>query len=315
MVKQMKKIFFVGLLACTFALASYPMALQAQPGNYGGYGYGPGRGGGYGYGPGRGGGYGYGPGGGGGWGMGPGMMWGGGWIDIPSKLPSPKSAEWVQRLRDILVIEKESLAQYESDADKYDAYMPYGMVIPQEENHIDWLEQLFGAYGLPPDGKLPQIIQTKSLTQAFELAVKLEAELLPKYEWLVKNAEDQDTAGVLDTILLQSRWHWAMFQHALAWAPGYGQGKYGRGQGRGGYGWGMGPGMFGPWGGYGYMRHVIWIASLIILAAIIIIIIFAVRSRRAGGGRRETPLERLQKRYARGEITKEKFDAKKKKLE
>ena len=43
----------------------------------------------YGMGPGMMGGY-------GGYGMGPGMM--GGWVDVPTKLPAPKNAEWVQKL-------------------------------------------------------------------------------------------------------------------------------------------------------------------------------------------------------------------------
>jgi hypothetical protein len=239
---MMKKIIpLIGLIfAC--ALILYPFAAQAQPYNYNGYGYGMGPGVMGGYGPG--GGY-----GGHGWGMGPGMM--GGWVNIPPKLPEPKNAEWVQKLRDILVTEKESLAQYESDQEKFNAYMPYMMVIPQEQNHIYWIDQLFAAYGLPAGNKSFQVVPTKSLTQAYEIAVKLEAELLPRYEWLVKNAEDRDSAASLNTILLQSRWHLVMFEHALRIGPGPGYGP-GYGPGRGGYGGGMGPGMmWGYRGGYG----------------------------------------------------------------
>jgi hypothetical protein len=233
----MKKIIpWIGLMSA-FALFMYPIQAHSQP--YGG-GMGPGTM----WGPGYGQGWGY---GGHGWGMGPGMM--GGWVNIPPRLPAPKNAEWTQKLRDILVTERESLAQYETDAGKYNAYMPYRMVIPQEQNHIYWIGQLFAAYGLPPGDKPFEVVRTKSLTQAYEFAVKLEAELLPGYEWLIKNAEDRDSAAALNTILLQSRWHLVMFEHALRIGTGYG----GYGPGGGGYGWGMGPGMmWGYGGGYGY---------------------------------------------------------------
>lgn len=196
------------------------------------------------------GGYGY-----GGYGMGPGMMnrWDG--VDIPSKLPAPKNAEWFQKLREILILEKESLAQYQADQEKFNAFMPYMMVIPQEENHVEWIGQLFAAYTLPADGKVSPVVNNKTLTDAYELSVRMENDLLPRYEWLVKKAEDRDTAQVLNTILLQSRWHLVMFDHALRMGHGYG---YSRGWGMmGGYGsgYGMGPGMMGGYGpGYGMGR-------------------------------------------------------------
>ena len=82
----------------------------------------------------------------------------------------------------------------------------------------------------------------------------METDLLPRYEWLVKKAEDRDTAQVLNAILLQSRWHLVMFEHALRMGHGYG---YSRGLGHDGRndGYGMGPGMMGGYGsGYGMGR-------------------------------------------------------------
>ena len=194
-----------------------------------------------------------------GYGMGPGMMggygmMGGDWFEVPVKLPAPKNSEWVQKLREILTLEKESLAQYQTDQEKFNAYMPYMMVIPQEENHVEWIGQLFAAYGLTADVKTPRVMDNKTLTDAYELSVKLENDLLPRYEWLIKKAEDRDTAQVLNGILIQSRWHLVMFDHALRMGHGYG---YSRGWGMGsgmmgrgyGYGYGMGPGMMGGYYG------------------------------------------------------------------
>jgi hypothetical protein len=181
--RMKKTIFAIALiLAVTFVLVT--ATVQSQPGR-GGYGYG----------------------------MGPGMM--GGWVDVPAKLPAPNNAEWVQKLREILTLEKQSLAQYQADQEKFNDHLPYMMVIPQEENHVEWIGQLFEAYGLPAEGKTEPVVENKTLTEAYELSVKMESDLLPRYEWLVKTAEDRDTAQLLNSVLIQSRWHLVMFEHAL----------------------------------------------------------------------------------------------------
>ena len=229
----MKRRIFIILLAMVVAFVFGAATVQSQPGR-GGYGMNPGMMRGY-----------------GGYGMGPGMTGGG--ADVPAKLPAPNNAEWVQKLNEVLALEKQSSAQYQTDQEKFNAHMPYVMVIPQEENHIEWIGQLFEAYGLPADKKVDPVVENETLTKAYELSAKMESDLLPRYEWLVKKAEDRDTAQVLNSILLQSRWHLVMFEHAFRMGHGYG---YSRGSGMmGGYGSGMGPGMMGGYGsGYGMGR-------------------------------------------------------------
>jgi hypothetical protein len=207
------------------------------------YGYGPGYGDEYGSGGpwmGRGMGPGYGMGW-GGYGAGPGGMMGyGAYAYVPQKLPTPKSQEWVGKLREILALERLSFEQYQADAEKYNTYMPYQMVIPQEQDHVATIERLFAAYGLTANGKPAAVKETKSLTEAYELCVKMERELIPRYEWLIKNAEDRDSGAILSNILIQTRYHLAMFEHALQ-VGGYGGGGWGRG-------WrGHGPGMMWGW--------------------------------------------------------------------
>ncbi|KEF43312.1 MAG: hypothetical protein ER33_00780 [Cyanobium sp. CACIAM 14] len=153
--------------------------------------------------------------------MGPGRM--GGWVHVPESLPAPRNPEWLRRLKGILALERESLGQYESDQARFHAPMPYGMVIAQEANHIRWIEGLMTAYGLTSPAKsAPVLIRNGSLAEAYKVARKMEADLLPRYEWLVRNAEDGDTAQVLNAILLQSRWHLALFEHALRMGQGVG---------------------------------------------------------------------------------------------
>ena len=164
--------------------------------------------------------------------------------------PHPITRNGYKNSEEILTLEKQSLAQYQADQEKFNAYMPYMMVIPQEENHVEWIGQLFEAYGLAAEGKTDSVVENKALPEAYELSVKMESDLLPRYEWLVKKAEDRDTAQVLNAILIQSRYHLVMFEHALRMGHGYG---YSRGSGMmGGHGSGMGPGMM---GGYGRQPH------------------------------------------------------------
>ena len=183
-------------------------------------------------------------------GMGPGMMGYNISPDVPAKLPAPKDQEWVQKLREVLGLERLSYAQYTADAEKYNAYMPYQMVIPQEEDHVRAIERLFAAYGLPPDGQPGPVTETKAITEAYELCVKMERDLIPRYEWLVQNAGDRDSAGILNNILLQTRHHLVMFEHALKMGGTMGPGMM-RG---GGYGSDIGTGMMGGgmMGGRGY---------------------------------------------------------------
>jgi hypothetical protein len=94
---------------------------------------------------------------------------------------------------------------------------------------------------LPAEGKTAAVAVTKTITEAFELCVKMEQDLIPRYEWLVKNAADRDSAGILNSILLQTRHHLVMFDHALKMGGTMGPGMM-KG---GGYGYGMGPGMMG----------------------------------------------------------------------
>lgn len=143
--------------------------------------------------------------------MGRGMMG----ARVPEQLPTPRSQEWLSNLREILSLERLSLVQYQTDEDKFQVPRPYMMIIPQEENHIQWISQLFAAYGLSAAGPTPAIRRSQTITQAYEIAMGLEADLMPRYEGLISGAEDRDTSQVLNTILAQTRMHYRMFSMAL----------------------------------------------------------------------------------------------------
>ena len=67
-------------------------------------------------------------------------------------------------------------------------------------------------------------------------------------------------------------------------------------------------GNYGCWFGYRYGGMVMGIVFLVVLVVSIYLIVQALRSNNIFGQARETPIDILKKRYARGEITKEEFD-------
>lgn len=73
--------------------------------------------------------------------------------------------------------------------------------------------------------------------------------------------------------------------------------------------------MSGPGGGWPMMHYGYggWLMWLIPLIAVALVIYFMVQAQK-GGSVRETPLEILKKRYAKGEITKEDYDKMKRDL-
>ena len=74
----------------------------------------------------------------------------------------------------------------------------------------------------------------------------------------------------------------------------------------------------GNWGhmmGYGYGGGFMWIIILILIAVIIYFLVQTSKLSESTGSAKETPLDILKERYAKGEIDKEEFDRMKKDLE
>lgn len=159
-----------------------------------------------------------------------GQQWDGrydGEMKIPGKLPKPEEA-WLQRLSDVMGREKLSEKQYVKDSRKYNLRMPYMRVIPDEENHIAWINGLYQAFGETYSADVPPVKDTDSPEEAYRVGMELEQELVPDYEWLIRNASDDQTRHVIETILFQTRMHHTMFQHALNMGGMMGHGMMGR---------------------------------------------------------------------------------------
>lgn len=67
--------------------------------------------------------------------------------------------------------------------------------------------------------------------------------------------------------------------------------------------------------GYGCGGSFMWILFVIIIAVFAYFIIQNAKTKSSGGTVQETPLDILNKRYAKGEITKEEYDGMKKDIE
>jgi len=147
-----------------------------------------------------------------------GQQWNGrydGEMKIPGNLPKPGES-WLQRLSDVMGREKLSEKQYVKDSRKYNLRMPYMRVIPDEENHIAWIDGLYHASGETHSADVPPVKDTDSPEEAYRVAMELEQELVPDYEWLIQNTSDGQTQQIIETILFQTRMHYNMFQHALS---------------------------------------------------------------------------------------------------
>lgn len=130
---------------------------------------------------------------------------------IPRSLPAPKDKDWQHQLLEALALEKLSLVQYSTDESRYGVMMPYEMIIPQERNHIDWIQALFKAYRLESSVKTPQVENTTSLIDAYQVAARLESNLITRYEHLIQGPIDNESRQVLNTLLSQTQMHYMMF--------------------------------------------------------------------------------------------------------
>jgi hypothetical protein len=127
----------------------------------------------------------------------------------------PKDREWVMKLGKALTLERTCRDQYTADSEKLNISMPYRVVLPQVEDHIQALTDLLNARGLSAGEQPKSPVQTKSIQQAYRLAVKMGQDLIAHYEWLVRNAEDRDAAATINAILAQTRRHLMLFEHGL----------------------------------------------------------------------------------------------------
>lgn len=144
---------------------------------------------------------------------------------VPDTLPAPTDKEWLAQFADVMAQERLSKAQYEQDSKKYAMHMPYNMIIPQEDDHITWISDLYKAFDLKVPDTTPKTVKTSSGRDALKTGMALEAKLIPAYERLIEESDQADVKRVIGEILYQTRMHHTMFQHALSMGTMMGRNK------------------------------------------------------------------------------------------
>ncbi len=195
------------------------------------------------------------------------------------------------------------------------------LIYPEEKNHrsIDSiLADIRKEQGLKPDERInPDKVSPKLLD---ELGDAVMDQMIGDPQRHAFMDQMMGGEGSPNLTLMHQRMGYGYLTGNLGWnMMGYGGMMggypYNNYYNRGGFPmmWNNGYGMMG-WGFGGWIMGFIF---LIILIAIGLVIFFALRNRGTlpGSGSRETPLEILKKRYAKGEISKEDFERMKKDME
>lgn len=134
----------------------------------------------------------------------------------------PNKQEWARNLNKALALERLSLSQYTADSEKFNISMPYRVVIPQVEDHIQALIDLMNTKGISPQAEAGPATKTRTIDQAYRVGTKLDRDLITLYEWLIRNGEDPNSAAVLTDILTQTRRHLMLFEHGQKAGRGMG---------------------------------------------------------------------------------------------
>lgn len=132
-----------------------------------------------------------------------------------SPVASVQTQEWMNRLYDALKLENQSVVQYERHTQKYNAHMPYHMVIPQEYEHVNSINSILNSYNQKSTSEHPPIREGQSLQEAYVLDRNLESDLLNRYRWLIENSNDSNATQKLRINQSQTQHHYTMFNNAI----------------------------------------------------------------------------------------------------
>jgi hypothetical protein len=119
----------------------------------------------------------------------------------------------------IAAIEDEYKAQAEYDAliDEFGAVKPLTNIIKAEASHIDALEVLFAAYGLPvpEDNGAEFVVIPSTLDAAFQAGVDAEIKNIAIYEEFLKQDLPQDVEDTFTNLMNASENHLAAFERQI----------------------------------------------------------------------------------------------------
>lgn len=116
-------------------------------------------------------------------------------------------------------IQDEYLArsEYAGIMDEYGSMRPFSNIVLSEENHIEWLTELFGEYEdpLPIDDSENHVVIPGDLKTAFQIGVKAEIDNIAMYEKFLTQELPEDVRDVFDRLKRASENHLRAFQNNL----------------------------------------------------------------------------------------------------
>lgn len=116
-------------------------------------------------------------------------------------------------------IQDEYLArqEYELIMDEYGEQNPFSNIIKAEENHIEWLKELYEVYGydVPQDNAIDYVVLPDSLEEAFDAGVQAEIDNIAMYEKFLQSDLPDDIKAVFEELRDASQNHLAAFEKGV----------------------------------------------------------------------------------------------------
>ena len=116
-------------------------------------------------------------------------------------------------------IEDEYLAkaEYELIMDKYGRIRPFSNIVRAEEQHIQYLVELFNiyGYGIPADTAKDHVVLPQNLKSAFETGVGAEIDNIAMYEAFLERELPADVRDVFEQLKQASENHLRAFKNNL----------------------------------------------------------------------------------------------------
>lgn len=116
-------------------------------------------------------------------------------------------------------IEDEYLAkaEYELIMDRYGRIRPFSNIVRAEEQHIQYLVELFNTYGygIPADTAKDHVVLPQNLKSAFETGVGAEIDNIAMYEAFLERELPDDVRDVFEQLKQASENHLRAFKNNL----------------------------------------------------------------------------------------------------
>lgn len=116
-------------------------------------------------------------------------------------------------------IEDEYLAkaEYELIMDRYGRIRPFSNIVRAEEQHIQYLVELFNiyGYGIPADTAKDHVVLPQNLKSAFETGVGAEIDNIAMYEAFLERELPDDVRDVFEQLKQASENHLRAFKNNL----------------------------------------------------------------------------------------------------